>query len=169
MIRTGRTTDCAKHGTQAAFVLAGDEICIKCRRDEFVREHRCACGCGEPLWGRAANVRFVLEKHKYRARRQDLKALAEALGVPASVSAGSLRLTTATGNRGRYGDKAARSAQTPPRAPRKPALRLSYRKTLAALTEAVYELMPGAPREFAAERAVHILSPLLTDRQRAAL
>lgn len=111
---------------------------------------RCACGCGRPprIGSRYADY----ERCRQRAYRGRVRAAAIEAGLPASLS---LRAATTAQSRNGDAQTAARTRQKRNRM-RKPSLRVSYLKAVAAVT----------PYVGSTERAEFILAPLLTDRQR---
>lgn len=163
--------DCRHHGEQL-LVPVGDSqhMCTLCA-DEAHTARKCLCGCGEPIINRSAQVRYVNERHKQRAHRKRLKAAAEAAGLPASLSLKAVDSYTTGGNRRGDGQAGARAPQGTPSKPRKPSLRISYRKAVAAVSAELLRrgLVDPATRHAADAVAQSFLRPLLTDRQRAAL
>lgn len=171
MIYTRRLIDCDAHGQQIVVkVLRGsgvyEDCCVKCVRDAIAADGRCACECGTPLGGHAAHVKYVDQRHRQRAHRADLKARAAALGVAPSLSVKTLDSATTQTNRRSDAQTGARK----PTRPRKPQLRISYRKAVDAVEQAVADGVFEYSRIRSTRDQVEaVLGGLLTDRQRAAL
>jgi hypothetical protein len=171
------TIDCRYHGEQLLVPVGESQhLCTLCA-DEARSARKCACNCGEPLINRSAQVRYVNERHKQRAHRRRLKAAAEAAGLPTSLSLKAIESATSTGNRRGDGHASAGKPQRTRSKPRKPSLRISYRKAVKQVARHIAHngdlgskvLVRRGPWEAATREAESLLSPLLTDRQRAAL
>lgn len=169
---TRRLIQCERHAQQVVVLVLGsngkfEDRCVRCRRDELAAERRCACECGELLFRHAANVKYISDRHKQKAHRDDLKARATALGVMPTLTVKALDSATAPDNRRRDGDSAGGTARRAQTKPRKPELRVSYRKAVDSLATWFFD--EGLFWDEAVERARHILLPLLTEHQKAAL
>lgn len=66
----------------------------------------CACGCGQPLTGRRANVKYVKRSHGQRAYRQRVERAATASGLPARLSLTTVQTPSGTTNRNGDGRRA---------------------------------------------------------------
>jgi hypothetical protein len=177
---TGALVDCDTHGQQAVAKFVGGDNrihdgCVRCRRDELAADRRCGCDCGTSIVTHAANVKYVSDRHKQRAHRHDLKARERALGVRLSLSVQTLDSVNSTENRRGDGDNGASKPKRAASKPRKPQLRVSYRKAVDAVSELVQDFQVHGHRmtdgtvEAARELAETRMRDLLTDAQKAAL
>lgn len=169
---TPRVVDCEEHDQQVLVRSAGSngqlvERCVKCVRDEIASEGFCACNCGERLGSRLGSSKFLGQKHRQSAHRADLRALAAALGVNASLSVKTVRSASTTTPRRSDGENGARAATRRESKPRKPQLRISYRKAFAAVRVGL--IREGYSTSTATDLTESILKPLLSDAQKAAL
>lgn len=114
----------------------------------------CACDCGGSVAHRSKRTLY-LEGHRQRRNKAKVKRAALAAGLPPSLSLASAQ--AATGTRDRSGD--ARNASAAPRKRSGQSIRISWRKAVDVVGEALGD--EGAARD--------LLAPLLTDRQRSAL
>lgn len=83
---------------------------------QAVRDYRCACGCGEQLHGGGERVLYVDPRHRQRAYRRRLEALAKAAGIPARLSLETVQAARST--TARNADAQKRRATPRPRRPR---------------------------------------------------
>lgn len=160
--------DCRYHGEQELISVGDAEPqCFVC----WDRARVCKCGCGRSLSGRHRRVESWDERCRQRVYRRKLKGAAEAVGLPASFSLKTLESATSTADRRGDGHASPGKPRRPCAKPRKPSLRISYRKAVVEVAEGL--LRRGAidpPTEAAAFAVAHsFLRPVLSDRQRAAL
>ena len=169
------TIDCHLHEEQPLIHVGGGRWLCEACADEEGKSRLCLCGCGEPLpRSRKLTAKYVDHRHAQRAYRKRLKERAEAQGVPSSLTFKELDSTNPLGNRHGDGESSARAARATSKKPRKPSLRISYRKAVDALAEYLAEHdygnePAGLKKTFADADAKTILRPLLTDAQKAAL
>lgn len=174
MIYTDRVIDCDVHGQQVVVLADGRngqllDRCVKCVRDRIASDGFCACECGQRLGGRVETSKYLGQKHRQAAHRADLRALAVALGVNASLSVKTVRAASTTASR-RSDDERAGRVATRRNAKRKPDLRVSYRKAVEAVEQALADGVFEYSRiRSTREQVEAVLGGLLTDRQRAAL
>lgn len=167
---SGLTIDCNRHGEQALISLTDGQWTCELCANELREARKCACGCGASLLGRSARTIWHDDRCKQRGYRRRVVARAEAVGLPSSLSLRALDAGSTTHNRN--GDAQTRGAK--PRAvskkPRKPSLRISYRKAVKAVSVALVkgELQIDA-HKVPREQAEAALLPLLTPKQKEAL
>jgi hypothetical protein len=127
-------------------VSAFEDLVARQRR--AVAAGRCACLCGERI-DMVAGIRNASERCRQRAYRERMKARAEDLDVPVTLTMESVR--TGGSTRTRNGDAVRR--RTPPMRKRRVDLRIPLSRLTARLAELDLD-------------ADAITRPLLTDRQR---
>ena len=129
------------------------------QRPDSVLDGFCWCACGTWIGHRRRTTRFVNEKHKKRYHRRRLQHAARAAGLPANLSFQAIEQAQAGKSTGK------RPGDAPRR--RKPDLRVSYRKALAAVADGLRQV--GIPEGQEHNAARLMLEPLLSDRQRKSL
>lgn len=118
-------------------------------------------GCNHSIAHRSARTKYCDDRHRQAHYRARVKAAATAAGLPPNLSLTAVQQSTPTNHRN--GD-----AQKPRKGTKRrsgKSIRISYRKALDALEDNYISLGVDAPRH----RAMAVLRPLLTDRQRQEL